>query len=95
MESVNIASFLQEASISIFTVSALVYIVYIFIKYIERQSASHGKTLDVQEKAFRDLEREMRTMLKEHIQQSNQALRDNTKALEHNAEVNERIMRLK
>lgn len=89
-----IGTFLQEASISIFTVSALVYIVFMFIKYIERQSTAHGKTLDTQEKAFRELEREMRTMLVNHIEQSNDALRENTSALKHNAEVNERIMRM-
>lgn len=106
MDSVNLAAFVQEASISIFTVGALVYIVYMFIKYIKeervesqaiinRQSEAHHNTMKEHAQAFRDVEKEMRVMLTDHIQQSNLALRENTKALEHNARVNEKIMQLK
>lgn len=105
MEATTIANFLQEASISIFTVAALVYIVYMFIKYIKeerassqeiinRQSESHHQTMKEHQEAFRAVEKEMRDMLTEHILQSNQALRENTKALEHSAHVHEQVINL-
>lgn len=94
MESSVIATFLQEASISIFTVSALVYIVNMFIKYIERQSEIHGKKMDLRDESFREVEKEMRILLTEHIEKSNIALRENTAALKHNTEVNKKIMKM-
>ncbi len=106
MDTTTITSFLQEASISVFTVGALVYIVYMFIKYIQeerrasleiinKQSESHHQTMKEHSEAFRGVEKEMRTMLTTHIEQSNVALRENTEALKRSAEVNERFMRMK
>lgn len=88
----ELTSFLQEASISIFAVSALVYVVVIFIKFIKEQSIEHRAAMKEREQSLREVEREIRHTLTEHIVQSNIALTENSKALERSAQVTENIM---
>lgn len=89
----DVTTFLQEASISIVSVAALVYVVYIFISFIKDQSIDHRLAMKEREDAFRDVEREMRGTLTEHIVQSNIALTENSRALERNASVNEQLLK--
>lgn len=89
----DLAGFLQEASISIVSVAGLVYVVYIFINFIKDQSVEHRQAMKEREDAFRDVEREMRGTLTEHIVQSNIALTENSRALERNASVNEQLLK--
>ena len=93
MES-GIMGVLQEASISIVSVAALVYVVIIFIKYIEKISASHHTAMKEREESLRSVEQEIRHTLTEHIVQSNIALTENSKALERSATVNEEIVKI-
>lgn len=88
----DVATFLQEASISIFSVAALVYVVVVFTKFIKEQSKEHRAAMKEREDSFRDVEKEMRSTLTEHIVQSNIALAENSKALERNANVNEQLL---
>jgi len=88
----DIATFLQEASISIVAVAALVYVVVYFIRFIKEQSITHHEAMKEREGALRNVEREIRSTLTEHIVQSNIALTENSKALERSAQVTEKIM---
>lgn len=89
----DIATFLQDASISIFSVAALVYVVMLFIKFIKEQSLQHREAMKEREEALREVEKEVRLTLTEHVVQSNIALTENSKALERNANVNEQLLR--
>lgn len=91
-QGMDVATFLQEASISIAAVAALVYVVMIFIKFIKEQSADHRVAMKEREQSLREVEKEIRNTLTEHIVQSNIALTENSKALERSAQVTERIM---
>lgn len=88
----DIATFLQEASISIVSVAALVYVVFIFIRFIKEQSVEHRIAMKEREQSLREVEKEVRSTLTEHIVQSNIALSENSKALERSAVVNEKIL---
>ena len=90
----SLAQFLQEASFSIVAVAALVYVVYIFIKFINDQATTHGAAMREREEALREVEKEIRHTLTEHIVQSNVALTENSRALERSAEVNRNILEL-
>lgn len=89
----DIANFLQEASISIASVGALVYVVVTFVKFIKDQSVTHHEAMKEREQALRGVEREIRGTLTEHIVQSNIALTENSRVLERNANVNEQLLK--
>ena len=89
----DLSTFLQEASISIVSVAALVYVVYIFIKFIKEQSVDHRQAMKEREMSLREVEKEIRGTMTEHIVQSNIALTENSRALERNANVNEQLIK--
>lgn len=89
----DLATFLQDASITIFTVAALVYVVVVFIKFIKEQSIDHREAMQERELSLREVEKEIRHTLTEHIVQSNIALTENSKALERSAQVTENMMK--
>lgn len=89
----ELSTFLQEASISIVSVAALVYVVYIFINFIKEQSADHRVAMKEREQSLREVEKEIRGTMTEHIVQSNIALTENSRALERNANVNEQLIK--
>lgn len=89
----ELTSFLQEASISIFSVAALVYVVVVFVKFIKEQSVDHRHAMKEREESLREVEREIRGTMTEHIVQSNIALTENSRALERNASVNEQLLK--
>lgn len=89
----DLTSFLQEASISIFSVAALVYVVIVFVKFIKEQSIDHRLAMKEREESLREVEKEIRGTMTEHIVQSNIALANNSKALERNANVNEQLIK--
>lgn len=89
---------IQEASISIVSVVALVYVTYLFIKELREQSKQHAEMIISRttrheaamlerEQALRDLEREVRVTLTEHIVQSNQALNESARVIARAVEV--------
>lgn len=89
----DLTAFIKDTSISVFTVAALVYVVIIFTKFIKDQSSEHRLAMKEREDAFREIEKEMRGTLTEHIVQSNIALTENSRALERNANVNEQLVK--
>lgn len=83
---------IQEASISIVSVVALVYVTYLFIKELREQSKQHAEMIInrtmrheeamlEREKALRELEREVRITLTDHIVQSNIALNESSRVI--------------
>ena len=89
----ELTNFLQEASISIFSVAALVYVVVVFIRFIKEQSVDHREAMKEREASLREVEKEIRLTMTEHIVQSNIALTENSRALERNANVNEQLLK--
>lgn len=94
MDGISLTQFLQEASISIVAVAALVYTTFIFIRFIKEQSIEHRIAMNEREASLREVEKEIRHTLTEHIVQSNIALTENSRALERSAEVNRSIVEL-
>ena len=77
-----ITQFLQEASISVISIAALVYIVTLFIKNLDERTVRHEKAMLEREAALRKVESEIRATMSEHIKQSSIAISENTKILE-------------
>lgn len=76
-------AFLQESTISVITVGALVYVTYLFLGHLKERDSF-----------LRETEKEMRLILTSHISQSNAALQENSRALKESAEVNREIVML-
>lgn len=89
----DLATFITDTSISVFAVASLVYVVVVFTRFIKDQSTQHHAAMKEREDAFREIEKEMRGTLTEHIVQSNIALTENSRALERNANVNEQLVK--
>lgn len=87
-------TFMKEASISIATVAALLYVVRSFLLHIKEQSAEHRVVMAEREEAFRSLEKEIRDGYVQIINQSTIAISENTRALERSTQVHETITRV-
>jgi hypothetical protein len=79
----SLYTFLQESSISVITVGALVYVTYLFLNHLQERDTF-----------LRETEKEIRSVLTSHISQSNAALQENSRALQESAEVNREIVAL-
>ncbi len=87
-------TFMKEASISIATVAALLYVVRSFLLHIKEQSEEHRVVMAEREQAFRSLEKEIRDGYVQIINQSNIAITENTRALERSSQVTEMVTRV-
>lgn len=87
MDAVTIPSFLQEASISVISVSALALVVYIFIRYLRYERQMTQQMLQENNQALREVEREVRVTVLDQLTL-------NTSTMNETIKTHERIIRL-
>jgi hypothetical protein len=81
MES-SILTILPNLSIGVISVCSLVYVVYIFVKFIQNQSSIHGDAMQEREMALRNVEKEVRTTVLKQLEQNSMVMADTVKSHE-------------
>lgn len=77
----SLISVLPNLSIGVISILGLIYVVLKFLDALDKRATQHGEAMKEREQALRDVEKDVRESLYQHLSESTFALQENTKVL--------------
>jgi len=99
----SLLQILQDSSIAVVAVAALVFVVHKFLQQLDKQATTHNEVMtetlrahrvstQEREDAIRDVEREFRSIVLPQLIQNTESMRQNTESMRDNTTVMERVV---